>query len=162
MKLSLQRARWTAMTMVAVAVNASAVACGVSHDATSHPAPTPSVSGAPAVRRWMHAGGSTDIETLAHDFSTLGGDGQDATLAAGCQHLLVDVHTAQAHDPVPDTTTQRQWAGALDLYSRGAHDCMQGARAQNYAQVAQASTEFDAGTRDIRAVTARLNTLAGR
>jgi hypothetical protein len=164
MELSLRRARWVRLATLAVAINAVVGACGPRSDASvPHPTPRPSTSVTAAVTQWMRDGGSADIVTLATDFTNIGNNaGQDATLFTGCQRLLADVRTAQAYAPIPDPVSQRQWAGALDLYSHGAADCAQGARTHDYAAIIHAANEITTGTNKIHGVTARLKLLTGR
>jgi hypothetical protein len=116
-----------------------------------------------AVVHWRAAGGTTYIDTLAGDFAAMSqlGSAPDWKLSQSCYHLLVDVGDARAFASIPDTTAQHLWTAALDAYSRGGIECAHGADAHDYDMVARASTDFDTGTANIRALTTRLHSLGG-
>jgi hypothetical protein len=147
--------RWLTACGLTVACALLAAACTAGSSAK--PLPTTNT----AVTQWMRTGGSTQITTLATDFSTLGtsADTEDASMAAGCRHLLIDVQAAQAFPAIPDALTQQDWTTALALYSQAATDCATGATTHNYTLVIQASGELNRGTAAIQSVASRLHLL---
>jgi hypothetical protein len=147
------------------AVMFAVVAGGASAGYAAGPTPTPDPVLAQQVAEWVTGGGAADLKALGADFTELekAASAEDLVrMGAGCQHLLQDVHSAQAHDPIPDPKAEKDWANALNLYEQGAADCANGAQTQNYSLISQASDEIIQGSSDLDNVTARLKEISGR
>lgn len=150
--------RWLAGTAIVVAAMA-ATEIGIATAGASHHPTEPRT-----VAEWLHGGGSRLLQTLSDDFTALNGPDQAFDLpqmAAGCRHLLADVHSAQAYAAVPDAGIERRWSAALASYATGAADCAHGSETQNYSLIITAATEISRGTTAVVALTPRLNQLGG-
>lgn len=147
---------------VSAIVVTAGTATGIGINTLSGPDPTPPIPPA-TVAQWMHGGGSRLIQTLGDDFTALNGPDQAFDLpkmAAGCEHLLADVRTAQAYASVPDASTETRWSTALAFYVSGAADCVRGSQTQNYSLIITSATELAQGTSNVVALTPRLDELA--
>jgi hypothetical protein len=127
-------------------------------------APSPDPSTAQAVAKWVLGGGEKDLKALGKDFQELekAANANDlAAMGTSCQHLKRDVDAAQAYDPIPDKDAQDNWAKALDLYEKGAIDCVNGAKTANTDLFIKASKEIIDGSTALQKVTARLKEISG-
>jgi hypothetical protein len=123
----------------------------------------PTAPTAVTVAQWMHNGGSRIIQTLGDDFTALDGPNRAFDLpkmAAGCRHLLTDIHSAQAYAPVPDVAIESDWKTALASYAAGATDCDRGSKSHDYSLIITSASEFAQGTKMVAALTPRLDELA--
>jgi hypothetical protein len=143
--------RWIGLSAVVVA--AAGAAAGISLGNLSGSDPHPSAPVHITVTQWMHNGGSRLIHTLGDDFTALNGPNKAFDLpamAAGCNHLLADVRSAQAYPAVPDATIEPLWSTALDLYALGAADCARGSATHNYSLIITSAKELSKGTDNLR------------
>jgi hypothetical protein len=130
--------------------------------ATGGTPPDPAL--AVAVAKWVVNGGETELKALAGDFNNLvtAANSDDLpTISLSCSQLENDVASAQAYDPIPDPQAEHDWSDALEQYSRGATDCVDGANNSDANMITQASTEITNGSKDLDLVTKRLNEIAG-
>jgi hypothetical protein len=139
-------------------------ASGSAPDAVATGAAPPDPALAVAVAKWVVNGGEDELKALAADFDGLvkAADSDDLpTISLSCSQLENDVASAQAYDPIPDPQAEHNWANALEQYSRGATDCVDGANNSDASMITQASTEITNGSKDLDQVTKRLNEIAG-
>jgi hypothetical protein len=111
---------------------------------------------------WYNGGGSTYVNTIVTDLTTVDADTNILdfeAMSTDCDALNSDVAEAQVYDEVPDGEAQRHWDAALNSLQIGAAHCSSGASTYDSDLLMQAGQEFFTAGGELDAVTSRLQTL---
>lgn len=146
--------------LAAVLCGAIGLTAAIAGPAVAAPAPSPHDDKlAAAIMEWFTDGGDTRITALQGDFESIAkaADNTDIPgVKTGCATLVVDVDKAQHYDPLPDAEAQLHWSAALNMYAKGAADCVKGAENVDGGLLQKANEEITQGSAELSKATERV------
>lgn len=114
---------------------------------------------AAAVKQWFAGGGQDRITALRTDFEAIAksaGRSDVPAMKDGCAILAADVGKAQHYAPLPDFEAEWHWSAALEMYAKGAADCVKGATNLDGSRLKSANEEIRMGGMELTKATARV------
>jgi hypothetical protein len=104
---------------------------------------------------WYRSGPSDDLDALISDQTAIGNAGNDlGTVLAACKSLKRDVVSFESDASAPDRVLRTDLARALDSYSTGASECLNG-------DLTSAASDISDGTTWIARTTERIRVIGG-
>jgi hypothetical protein len=143
-------------TAVAVVVIGLAVAgCTQGAAGTGGNDGKPPSAGPATVTDWYAQGGTTLTQQIAADLTAIGAAAPDtARMKPACAQLATDVSAARNYPRIPDGQAQQHWTAALNQLTATASACTAG-------DTATADADIQHASREMQALTARVNSLGG-